>query len=153
MKCQIDFKYFFFFVWLVFVFVYFMVYYFEKFLIIYFLHGSMKPSDAKFDNVRSGDLEIIEKLSKISLKIYLSCFFLFYTNIPLKKGHNIPEIRLRALRTIKAKFSQYISLEQKDTFSKITKLIRSLIHWFSIKPLAEEDAVVELLGSVLLVII
>lgn len=93
-------------------------------------------------------MQTIEKLGKILTNLIWLLFEFNYLYLMSKKGHNIPEIRLRALRSIKSKLSQYISGNTTEAFRNITSIIGSLINWFTFKPLTEEDQVLNILESI-----
>lgn len=66
-------------------------------------------------------------------------------------GHHIPEIRQRALRSIKLKLSRFPSGSQREVSFNVNLLIKSLIGWFDHKPTVEVDTVLDLLRSTLMV--
>lgn len=63
-------------------------------------------------------------------------------------GHEIPEIRIRALENIETKVNRAIKKNEQITFNA-TLLLKWLIRWFRQAPLCQEKRVLELIYNIL----
>lgn len=74
--------------------------------------------------------------------MYKLNIFLFYA------GHDIPEIRSRALKHIDGKIQRSLDLNENIVFNP-GSLLKHLIRWFGQKPLQDEENVLNLIVKIL----